>query len=122
MSESMDPNGSDEYKSAALLEFFETELSSVWLLCRQVSLIIQTFSFGNIPRSNVGSYRVEFLVNIFDKIIDLHNFEVITMQLNAEEHSALLARIGILNIFNPCKPEGGYSFDLLRWEDRQVII
>ena len=27
---------------------------------------------------------------------------------------------GILNIFNPCKPEGGWQLDLMRWEERQV--
>jgi hypothetical protein len=33
-----------------------------------------------------------------------------------------LCYVGILNIFNPCKPEGGYQLDLLRWEERQVTI
>jgi hypothetical protein len=42
------------------------------------------------------------------------------MVLNAEEQAALYARLGILNLFNPCKPEAGYSFDLHRWEERQV--
>lgn len=27
---------------------------------------------------------------------------------------------GILNIFNPCKPEGGWQLDLSRWDERQV--
>eukprot|EP01036_Dinobryon_divergens_P030051 gene30051-39243_t len=46
---------------------------------------------------------------IFDRIIDIHNFEFINMLLNAEEQAAVYARIGILNIFNPCKPEGAFK-------------
>jgi hypothetical protein len=33
---------------------------------------------------------------------------------------SLATQTGILNIFNPNKPEGGYSFDLSCWEERQV--
>jgi hypothetical protein len=29
---------------------------------------------------------------------------------------------GILNLFNPCKPEGGWQLDLMRWEERQVRV
>jgi hypothetical protein len=42
----------------------------------------------------MGSYRVELVVMWFDRILDLHNFEVILMVLNAEEQAALYARIG----------------------------
>jgi hypothetical protein len=27
---------------------------------------------------------------------------------------------GILNVFNPSKPEGAWQLDLMRWEERQV--
>jgi hypothetical protein len=42
-------------------------------------------------------YRVELLVMIFDRIVDIHNFEFINMLLNAEEQAAVYARIGIYN-------------------------
>jgi hypothetical protein len=77
---------------------------------------------------------------IFDRILDLHNFEFINMVLSAEEQAAVYVRIGkynlsdygtisafklvkcigILNIFNPCKPEGCFVLDLSRWDERQV--
>lgn len=119
----LESTGSDEYKSAALLEFFESELGHLWLYCKYVALVLELFAdFGTAPRSNFGSYRVELLVMLFDRIIDLHNFEIIISVLTAEEQAAVHARIGILNFFNPCKPEGSWSFDLTRWEERQVVM
>ena len=44
------------------------------------------------------------------------------MVLTAKEHAAVLARLGWLAIFNPCKPEGYYELDLTRWEERQVLL
>ena len=115
-------NGSEEYKAAALLEYFEVELTSLWLYCVHLSIILELYSSmgGLARRSAMGSYRVELVIMLFDRILDLHNFELVLMVLNAEEQAAIYARIGILNVFNPCKPEGGYSFDLYRWEERQT--
>lgn len=118
----MESTGSDEYKSAAVLEFFESELVHHWLYCKQVALVVEVFCpLGLAPRSNVGNYRVELIVMVFDRIVDLDNFELVLSELNVEEIAALRARIGILNFFNPNKPEGGQSLDLARWEERQVI-
>lgn len=117
----VDGTGSDEYKAAALLEFFEAELAPYWLECRQVALILELMApYGTAPRWNYGSYRVEWIVQIFDRIVDLHHFEFIASVLTAEEYAAILCRVGILNIFNPCKCEGAWSLDLGRWEERQV--
>lgn len=114
-------NASDEFKSAALLEYFEAELGGHWLYCKYLSVLLECFTIGMAPKSNMGSYRVELIVLLFHRLVDLHNFEFILMNLNSDEHAAVLARIGILNIFNPCKPEGGWQFDLLRWDERQVV-
>lgn len=87
---------SDEYKSAALLEYFEAELTTVWLCCKYVALVLEFFKMGAAAKSCVGSYRVHLLVQLFDRIVDLHNFELVLMVLSAEEHAAVLARIGQL--------------------------
>jgi len=42
------------------------------------------------------------------------------MNLSADEHAAVIARIGVLNLFNPWKPEGAVQLDLSRWEERQM--
>jgi hypothetical protein len=36
------------------------------------------------------------------------------------EAAAFICRIGYLNIFNPCKPEGAWELDLSRREERVV--
>ena len=58
------------------------------------------------------------LVSLFARIFDLHNFEIILSVLEPQEVAALYARIGILNIFNPMKPETSYEVNLGRKEDR----
>lgn len=67
-----------------------------------------------------GTYRVELLISLFGRIIDIHNLEVVLRELTAREHAAVLCRIGILNVFNPMKAANSYILDLTRWEDRQV--
>jgi hypothetical protein len=87
-------NGTDELKSAAVLEFFEIMMSTWWLYCRHLAVILEVFHIGQAAKSSVGSYRVELVVMWFDHILDVHNFEVVMMVLNAEEQAALYARIG----------------------------
>lgn len=114
-------NGSDELKAAALLEFFEAELGGMWLQCRHLALVLEVYApLGQAWHSHFGSYRVQLIVMLFDRLVDLHNFELVLYVLSAEEHACVLARIGTLNLFNPSKCEGGWAFDLLRWEERQV--
>lgn len=87
-------NGTDELKAAAILEFFEIMMSTWWLYCRHLALILEVFHIGCVAKSSMGSYRVELVVMWFDHILDVHNFEVIMMVLTAEEQAALYARIG----------------------------
>ena len=87
-------NGTEELKSAAIIEFLEIMMSTWYLYCRQLSLFLEMFHIGSANKSSMGSYRVELIVMWFDHILDLHNFELVLMVLNAEEHAALYARIG----------------------------
>lgn len=74
------------------------------------------FAFNNLK------YRVELVVVLFGHILDLHNFAIIMKVLTAEEQAGVIARVGWLNLFNPCRAEGAYRLDLARWEERQVAI
>ena len=87
-------NGTEELKSAAILEFLEIMMSTWWVYCRHLSLILELFHIGAVAKSSFGSYRVDMIVMWFDHILDLHNFELVMMVLNAEEQAALYARIG----------------------------
>lgn len=118
----IDGVGSDAFKASAILEYFEAELGSYWLECRYLAVILEVFGASGMgSRSGMGSYRVELVIVLFDRIIDMHNFDLILAELNSEEHAALWARIGILNIFNPAKCEGGWALNLSRWEERQMV-
>lgn len=87
-------HGTDEMKSVAVLEFLEIMMSTWWLYCRHLALILEVFHIGCATKSSMGSYRVELVVMWFDRLLDVHNFEVILMVLNAEEQAAVYARIG----------------------------
>lgn len=41
-----------------------------------------------------GSYRVETVVNLFNRIVDLHNFEVVLAVLTPYEVACVQCRIG----------------------------
>ena len=83
---------------------------------------MEFFRVGKVNKTSFGSYRVELIVSALHRVLDLHNFECVLMVLTSEEHAQLLARVGWLTIFNPCKAEGCYEFDFARREERQVCI
>lgn len=84
-------------------------------------MIIESFPCGKSMRTDhFGSYHVDIIVSLFPRLVDLHNFEVVMKQLTAQESGQVYARIGWLNIFNPCKPEGFWCLDFCRYEERLV--
>lgn len=57
----------------------------------------------------------------FARIIDLDNlFSVVINHLTNEEYASLIYRLGWLNVWNPCKPDGFWELNLGRGEERQV--
>jgi hypothetical protein len=50
----------------------------------------------------------------------LHNFELVLKILTPFETACLYCRVGILNIYNPCKPEGAWQLDLSHYDERIV--
>ena len=75
--------------------------------------------FGTIGRSvEFGTYCCELVILLFSRVTDLHNFEIVLSELEPMEVAAVYARIGILNIFNPMKPETSLELNLERQEDR----
>ena len=68
----------------------------------------------------LGTYRVEILVDLFNRLVDLHNFEVVLAVLTPFEVACVQCRIGFLHYFNPFKPEGFHTTDLSLREERVV--
>lgn len=118
-----DDRVSNDLKCAGLMEYFTSAFTNQWFCCKQLSVlltVLEQFVRDSMNISIFGTFRVELLVLLFDRILDLHNIELIQMTLSAHENAAFIARIGWLNIFNPCKPEGYRQFDLTKYDERQV--
>ena len=108
----------DKAKAARFAETIEEALDKVWLLCNQVALLLMVFHDGNAEKTQFGTYRVELLVNLFSKIIDVHNFNVISNVLTTKEYACFVCRVGLLKIFDPLEPDGPHELTLSRCDFR----
>ena len=63
---------------------------------RHLSLVIKMFSeYGSIDKTDLfGTYRVELVVSLFARILDLHNFELVMHCLTPKEAAAVYCRVG----------------------------
>lgn len=69
-----------------------------------------------------SSFKVELVIALFPQIIDLVNFEMIFVKLlSTAERALIYLRLGMLNVWNPLKMDGGYSLDLSDNEQRQIL-
>ncbi|CAM9213873.1 unnamed protein product, partial [Ectocarpus fasciculatus] len=112
---------SDYAKSDRLVNFFEDVLGTYWIKCRHLAIIIKAFTIGKIEKSTYfGTYRSELICNMFPRVVDIHNMDLVMQYLTPFEIASLYCRIGRLNLFNPMKPEGAAELHLGTYEDRQV--
>lgn len=109
-------------KAAHMQEFIEDTFTKMWLHSRHLALILELFApLGLLKKSKYfGTYRVEVCVSLFERIIDVHNFELVLRVLDPFEKACVLCRIGWLSIMNPMKPEGAYMLDMSIHEERVV--
>jgi len=109
-------------KARRMIEWMEETFGRVWIVCRHLMLILQCFrGLGHKKQTKYfGTYRVDLLIALFHRVVDIHNFEIVLKCLSPFEAAAVYARLGWLHIFNPCKPEGGWEVDLTRPEERLV--
>ena len=116
------PNVHIGLKARRMIEWMEEVFGRVWIMCRHLMLILQCFrSIGHKKQTKYfGTYRVDLLVALYHRVVDLHNFEIVLKCLSPFEVAATYARLGWLHLWNPCKPEGGWELDLTRPEERLV--
>jgi hypothetical protein len=108
------------YKNSIINSVLEYLLSTKWLLVKQVVVLLQLYTDGTVLKTSFGTYRVELLIKLFPRILDIYNIEIIYTVLNPEEIVTLIARIGYLNLVNPLKIDGYFSLSLSIWEERQM--
>jgi Ca2+-binding EF-hand superfamily protein len=111
-------------KAIRFVEIIDETFNRLWINCRHLALMLYLFQklFGaNLSRTDYfGSYSAEIVIALFARIVDLHNFELILQFLSARDCAAVFCRIGMLNIFNPIKPEVTYELCLSRPEERLI--
>jgi hypothetical protein len=110
-------------KAIKTLECLIDTFENVHFYCRHLEIIIILFEeLGTLKTSDFfGTYRVELIICLFSNLIDIYNFELLFRHLSPFEIACLYCRLGYLNLFNSMKPEGSYSFDLSRHEERQCV-
>jgi hypothetical protein len=115
-------NVSSCMKARRVIDVLSDVLSRSYLLSRHLALIIDCFRpYGERKSTEYfGTYNVELIIAFFDKIIDMHNFDFVLCRLTAFEVGCLYCRLGILSIYNPAKPEGGWELNMSRWDERLV--
>ena len=113
-------SASPQSKASKAVELIVELLRPSHISCRQMAMLLRFFPEKNLHRTNFGSYRVELVVSLFPRLVDIHNFECIIYELTSQEIGCIFCRLGWLNIFNPCKPDGAYELDLSQREQRMV--
>ena len=64
--------------------------------------------------------RVEIIVTLHARTVDLHNFDNVLRMLPNSERAQVIHRLGRLNTWTPLKPEGPIMLDLDQAEERTV--
>mmetsp|Transcript_26686 Transcript_26686/g.57538 ORF Transcript_26686/g.57538 Transcript_26686/m.57538 type:complete len:262 (+) Transcript_26686:133-918(+) len=107
-------------KARRVVDVFEDLFARSWIYCRHLALVLECSAKYCYLRQtkNHGTYRVDLAVALFARVVDLHNFEFVMKVLSAAEAACLTCRLGSLNLYNPCKPEGSWELDLSRREER----
>lgn len=94
-------------KASRIVSAVVDVLSRVYIRARHLALIVKWFKLGKCHKTrHFGTYRVELIVLLFSRVVDIHNFDLVMSMLVPYEMACVICRLGILNIFNPTKPEG----------------
>jgi hypothetical protein len=113
--------GNDSAKAAKLLDALIDVFNRVWILARHLAVTVAHFTSVNTKKTEFfGTYRVDLVVALFGRVTDVHNFDVVLNELTPFEIACVRCRLGILNIFNPLKPEGDITLNLCNRDERMV--
>ena len=94
-------------KASRIVTAIVDVLSRVYIRARHLALIMRWFKLGKCHKTrHFGTYRVELAVQLFSRVVDNHNIDLVLRELTSFECACLMCRLGVLNLFNPLKPEG----------------
>jgi hypothetical protein len=66
-------------KAHKLVDLLEEVFARTYLYCRHLALVLDCFvPFGSYKQTQFfGTYRVELVIGLFSRLIDIHNFEIV---------------------------------------------
>lgn len=121
MRRKQDPLFNANIKASRIVLAIVDILSRVYIKARHLALILKWFPLGRTHRTrHFGTYRVEMAVLLYSRVVDIHNMDLVGRVLTVYEWACFICRIGILNIYNPLKPEGPICLDMSRRDERKV--
>ena len=110
------------YRAARFVDVVQEAFSCVWLRARHVALLLTLLPHVHEERTpDFGSYAVELCCVLYSRVLDKHNWDLVLRLLSPREAGILLARLGPLNLFCPCKPEGAVRLDLQQTDERRLF-
>ena len=120
----------DRNQALARLCKLQDTCSSRWFSSEQVQVIASVF-LPHWPRNQKEqeqeplfemnmNLRVEIIVTLHARTVDLHNFDNVLRMLPNSERAQVIHRLGRLNTWTPLKPEGPIMLDLDQAEERTV--
>ena len=118
----LDPSISKNAKAVRVIDMLDDFFSKLWLYSRHLALILESFEYlGKIHHTaDFGSYRSDICCLLYERVCDVHNFELVLRVLEPFEIAAIICRMGWLNFYNPLKPEGAIQLNLSRYEERVI--
>jgi hypothetical protein len=61
------------------VDLLEEVFSRLWIYCRHLALLLECFvQYGYYKQTPYfGTYRVELVVGLFTRILDIHHFDIV---------------------------------------------
>jgi hypothetical protein len=111
-----------EAKATRIADMIVETLEFSNFCCRHLAMLMNLFySYGHKRNSKFfGTYRVEVIVRLFTRLVDVHNFDLVLKALTPFECGCVKMRVGILNYWNPLKVDGGIELDI-GYRDERVV-
>ena len=76
----LNPTVQSGAKAHRIVDMVEDLFARSWIYARHLVLIVECFgaNFGYLKQTkNHGTYRVDLIVALFGRVVDLHNFEFV---------------------------------------------
>ena len=108
-------------RALAMLVHLQDIVSTRWFSSEQVQMIASLYPPDTELKLPVNP-RVEILLALHSRTIDLWNYDNVLKMLPADERAELTFRLGVLNVWTPLKPDGPIMLDLTQMEERQVCL